>query len=87
MKDLFAKVKNIPASVKTIEIMYLVIIIIYLYMQSGEGLATTFYSFLAVVITSAISSIYFLFFKKYNALAIINLLIAAVIFIQLASKS
>ncbi len=87
MVNILDKIKKLPLGVKVSEIIYLIMIIFYIYMRQGGGLTTTFYSFMAVVVTAAVTSIYLLFFKKNNIFAIGNLLIGAIIFIQLASSS
>ena len=87
MENILDKIKNLPLGVKVSEIIYFITIIFYIYMRQGGGLTTTFYSFMAVAFTAAVTSIYLLFFKKNNIFAIGNLLIGAAIFIQLASSS
>jgi len=87
MESLINKIKSLPLGVKVSEILYAIVILIYIYMLSGKGLFTTYYSFMGVIVTAAITAIYLLFFKKNNVIAIINLLIAAIIFINFASMA
>ena len=87
MENIINKIKSLPLSVKISEIIYAAVILIYIYMLSGRGLFTTYYSFMCVIITSALTAIYLIFFKKFYVFAIINLLIAAIIFINFASMA
>jgi len=85
MESFIKQVKSLSLGVKISEILYAIVILIYIYMLSGKGLFTTYYSFMLVISTAAITAIYLLFFKKNYVYAIINLFIAAVIFISFAS--
>lgn len=87
MDKIINKIKSLPLGVKISEIIYIMVILFYIYMLQGKGLFTTYYSFMGVIVTAAATSIYLLFFKKNYIFAIINLLIAAIIFIQLASMA
>jgi len=81
------KIKTLPLSVKISEIIYTATILIYIYMLSGGGLYTAYYSFMIVMVTAALTSVYLISFKKNYVFAIINLLIAAIIFIKFASMA
>lgn len=85
MKYFINQIKLLSLGVKVSEILYAIVILIYIYMQAGKGLFTTYYSFMCVISTAAITSIYLMFFKKNYVYAIINLLIAAIVFINFAS--
>nr|WP_312577078.1 hypothetical protein [Sedimentibacter sp.] len=85
MEYLIKQIKSLSLGVKISEILYAIVILIYIYMQAGKGLFTTYYSFMCVISTGAVTSIYLMFFKKNYVYAIINLLIAAIIFINFAS--
>lgn len=87
MEIFINKIKTLPLSVKISELFYAVAILIYIYMLSGGGLYTTFYSFMLVIVTAALTAIYLISFKKNYVFAIINLLIAAIIFIKFASMA
>ncbi len=87
MEKIINRIKSLPFGVKISQIIYIIVILIYMYISSGKGLTTTFFSFMGVVVTAAIASIYLMFFQKNYILAIIDLFVAAVIFIQLASMS
>lgn len=87
MESFIKEIKSLPLGVKISEILYAVVILIYMYMLSGKGLFTTYYSFMGVIVTAAITAIYLLFFKKNIVFAITNLLIAAIIFINFASMA
>jgi hypothetical protein len=87
MEYFIKQIKTLPLGVKVSEILYFIVILIYMYMLSGKGLFTTYYSFMCVISTAATTSIYLMFFKKNYIFAIINLLIAAIIFINFASMA
>ncbi len=85
MDHLIKQIKSLSLGVKVSEILYAIVILIYIYMLSGKGLFTTYYSFMLVILTAAITAIYLMFFKKNYVYAFINLFIAAIIFINFAS--
>lgn len=87
MEIFIKKIKTLPLSVKISEIIYAVVILIYIYMLSGGGLYTAYYSFMLVIVTAALTAVYLINFKKNYVFAIINLLIAAIIFIKFASMA
>jgi len=87
MEIFIKKIKTLPLSVKISEIIYAVAILIYIYMLSGGGLYTAYYSFMLVMVTAALTAIYLINFKKNYVFAIINLSIAAIIFIKFASMA
>jgi len=85
MESFIKQIKALSLGVKISEIIYAFVIIIFIYMLSGKGLFTTYYSFMLVMSTAAITAVYLIFFKKNYVLATINLFIAAIIFISFAS--
>jgi len=87
MEIFINKIKTLPLSVKISEIIYAVTILIYIYMLSGGGLYTAYYSFMLVIVTAALTAVYLINFKKNYMFAIINLIIAAIIFIKFASMA
>lgn len=87
MQNLITKFKQLSKGVIISEVIYALSIFLYLYMLSGGGLFTSYFSFMAMIIVAAITAVYLLFFKKNYIVAIVNLVIAAGIFIQFASMA
>lgn len=85
MEKLVNKIKSLSLGEKISEIIFIISILFYIYMLSGGGLFTSYYSFMGVIIVAGITAIYLIFFKKNYILLSINIFIAIIIFIQFAS--
>lgn len=85
MNNILEKFKRIPKGVKICEVLYIAVIALYGYMLSGGGLFTSYYSFMAVIVTAAVSVLYLIFFKKSYIAASANAAIALIIFFHFMS--